>query len=570
MGLPRLLKTLMAIVLLVAPLVFAQQLELVELWHSKVRSSIYGLAFSDSGNLGVASGHLNSCAYVFSPRGYMLSEVCGSSWMYDASYSNGMFAFVNWDGYVYITNENGDLIKKIYVGEQYNKAVTLRDNNFIACGTECALFNLKGNKLWVVDVGYVLNKPSYSKGYWYIADRHREEVIIVKDGNIINKIVGYGERVYDTAVCDHYLAVSTWSYVYLYDISEPSTPKLIWREDGFDEVFQVAFSPDCRYIAITDTGNHELKVYDIRGNLVSLVYYGDDYDDKVWSVAWWKDRIAVGLEGGDIYVYKVEGYEPIATQPLTTACKTVTSTVTTTETVTQVLTTTAYETLTVAQTVTQTPACRLTKQQTIPSSPLLEPYLKLKELYQTLSKSTGYKATVLKGPFQANIAYLATLAQFGDLYSRLESFRSELKASLSQFEKLMNEQPTFENVYAMMNLIQKAKVDLAMLKNTLAQMEQIVKEMKASLPAVSCDYEKAKEIVEGILKASKIKDIIAYREEAAKMGGLDKVVKCLIKWTMLETVKEFQKMDKSLKAEINEYQSKVSEYEKLVSLLSVR
>ena len=34
------------------------------------------------------------------------------------------------------------------------------------------------------------------------------------------------------------------------------------------------------------------------------------YNTEVFSVAWWKNRIAVGLRDGRIYVYKVEGYKP--------------------------------------------------------------------------------------------------------------------------------------------------------------------------------------------------------------------------------------------------------------------
>ncbi len=50
-----------------------------------------------------------------------------------ASYSNGRFGFINFDDYAYITDENGNLIKKVHVGVVYNG-------------------------------------PSYYQGYWYVAD----------------------------------------------------------------------------------------------------------------------------------------------------------------------------------------------------------------------------------------------------------------------------------------------------------------------------------------------------------------------------------------------------------------
>jgi len=129
--------------------------------------------------------------------------------------------------------------------------------------------------------------------------------LIVKDGSVVNEI-GYGEGALDTAVCGKYLAVSTDSYLYLYDLSDPENPRELWRVGGVNLVFQVAFSPDCKYIAVADLLNHKLKIFDIKGNLV----LEKDFGKEVWSVAWWKDRIAVGLDGGDIYVYKVEGYAP--------------------------------------------------------------------------------------------------------------------------------------------------------------------------------------------------------------------------------------------------------------------
>ena len=161
----------LVLIAIMTSLLLAEHLSLIELWKYKVRSSVYGIAFSGDGYMGVASGNLNSCAYVFDVNGNMLNSVCGSSWMYDASYSNKMFAFINFDGYVYITSKDGVLLKKIYIGEQYSRTVVLRDNKFIVCGYRCALFNLEGNKLWDIDVGYVFRRPSYYKGYWYVGTR---------------------------------------------------------------------------------------------------------------------------------------------------------------------------------------------------------------------------------------------------------------------------------------------------------------------------------------------------------------------------------------------------------------
>ena len=54
------------------------------------------------------------------------------------------------------------------------------------------------------------------------------------------------------------------------------------------------------------TSNCKLKIFDINGELI----LEKKYETCPWSVAWWNDRIAVGLENGEVHVYELEGYEP--------------------------------------------------------------------------------------------------------------------------------------------------------------------------------------------------------------------------------------------------------------------
>ena len=177
--------------------------------------------------------------------------------------------------------------------------------------------------------------------------------------------------------CGKYLAVSTWSHLYLYDLEVPTRPKEVWDVGGFGNAFQIAFSPDCRFILVSDAPNHAFKVFDIKGNLLIQKHYGDYYSDKVWAVAWWKDRIAVGLEDGRIYVYRVKGYKPTTIVQVTT------------------LTTNAFTT---TETVTTTNAPMTFQTNVAPSSfsIIFKPYTKLEKLYNEVSSSTGYKALVPK------------------------------------------------------------------------------------------------------------------------------------------------------------------------------
>ena len=263
---------------------------------------IHSLAFSDTGNLGVATDKI--CAYVFDPNGTLLNKVCSTLYMRDVSYCCGKFGFINYDEHAYIMDENGNLIKKIKVGYDYDEVIVMRPNGFLACDHRCAFFDFNGKKKWDVNIESAVKGPSYYKGYWYVADRVWNRLFIIKDGTIVNRI-SYRGSAEGTAVCGNYLAVVTWYNLYLYDLNDPANPKEIWKVGGIDEGWQVAFSPDCRYIAVADRYGHKLKIYNINGNLVLEKGYGDQDADWVTAVAWWNDRIAVGLFDGRVYVYSV-------------------------------------------------------------------------------------------------------------------------------------------------------------------------------------------------------------------------------------------------------------------------
>ncbi len=327
--------------------------------------------------------------------------------------------------------------------------------------------------------------------------------------------------------------------MYLYDLEVPTRPKEVWDVGGFGNAFQIAFSPDCRFILVSDAPNHAFKVFDIKGNLLIQKHYGDYYSDKVWAVAWWKDRIAVGLEDGRIYVYKVEGYEPTTT-------------------------------FTVTETVTTANAPITFQTNVAPSSLsiIFEPYTELEKLYNEVSSSTGYKALVLKGPFQRNVFYLTQLSSLADILTRLNQFYQDLDNSLSWIKKLMNEKPTLKVVFKIMSLIQRAKVDMALIKATLAQADQLEKSMVSNKPTVSCAEDPAK-IIEGILNANSVSEVLKWRLEAKKQGGLDNVVKCLISKTVDEFSKNYQAYKEKLLKDLNNKEKEIKKLEELAKLLSI-
>ena len=156
------------------------------------------------------------------------------------------------------------------------------------------------------------------------------------------------------------------------------------------------------------------------------------------------------------------------------------------------------------------------------------------------------------------------------MYRRYVIFKNELITAIKNIEELLYEKPTFNNIYALMNWIQKAKVDEAMLNGTLAQMMKTIMKMKNEIPSTSCNVTKAMMVVKGILNAKSINEILKYRSIGKEIGGLDAVVKCIIRDTMLRTVKKFWDFYSKAVVELHDLSAKLKKYEQLSKLLKLK
>lgn len=268
------------------------------------------LAFSDNGNLGVASG---KCGYIFDLSGKLLNKVC-DNWgkMNDVSYSNGKFGFVSESGNVYITDESGNLIKTIRVGSDYNRKIVLSPKGFLVCDYGCVSFDYNGKDFWIKDyLSVAEGNLSYYKNYW----------IIPTSAEFFKKVMINSYRYYDvyrlmdfypddprsTAVCGDYLAVATNHRLHLFKFERDESLlswylKKIWTIDNLDFPTHVVFSPKCKYIAVTDWGEKRLKIFDIKGRQV----LEKKYNIEIASIAWWEDRIAISFKKEGIRMYKVK------------------------------------------------------------------------------------------------------------------------------------------------------------------------------------------------------------------------------------------------------------------------
>ncbi len=253
------------------------------------------MAFSDKG-LGVA----RDCAdvYVDWKRS---SRVCGDSEMTDATSFKDLFAFGNFDGNVYLVSSDGELIEKRHVGIPKSVAVTLLPDGLVTCGQECAMYDELGNKVWEIRVGYVGNGPAFWQGYLFVPDHGKKISVLLKDTGMLIMDIPVGSPVYDVAVCNGKLAIAARGKVALLDIKDLGEIKDLWIKSGIEKPWNVAFSPDCKYVAFTDAKRGKLRVYSERGSLIAK----ESFRSPPWGVAW-GEKLVVGLEDGTVIAYELE------------------------------------------------------------------------------------------------------------------------------------------------------------------------------------------------------------------------------------------------------------------------
>ncbi|UXD22838.1 hypothetical protein IPA_08795 [Ignicoccus pacificus DSM 13166] len=287
------IKLFLLFLILITPSVKLLAIAVTPLWsieyHANVSSpALPKVILSEEGYLGAASGP----AIILDPNGHLVSEEYGGYAMNDVSYCCNKFGFVNGDGYVYIYDLSTRTWKKVYVGVDYNQAITMLKDGFLAGGVNLAYFDFNGNKRWDVSMNYIVNGPAVYKGYVYVP-REGGGLTILKlsDGSEV-KTIKFSESVWDAQVCGHYLALGTAHHVYLYDISDPTNPRELWNHDGIGGAYSVAFSPDCRYLVSADADDWKIHIFDVQSGKQVLERMFESY---VGSVDWKGDKIAVGL-----------------------------------------------------------------------------------------------------------------------------------------------------------------------------------------------------------------------------------------------------------------------------------
>jgi len=272
------------------------------LWTAQLKSDADRIALSDDGHLAAIDGKYivffdRTGRRINTVRGYLLED--------NISYCCGRYGTINSCGEVFIYDTSGNLIKTLTTVYGFHGMMSLAPDGFLVCGTfSCRMFSYDGKMSWEVQEVYTPNEPAHCCGYWYIPNsRYKSTVMVVRRGDVLNEITDPISSIVDLAACGYYLAVATSVTLYLYDLSDPLEPELIWWRK-FGTIRQVAFSPDCTYLAVADEAAGSIKVVGVSGHKQAellLVRPKMWYDRTVVSVDWRGGIIAAGTEDGKIY-----------------------------------------------------------------------------------------------------------------------------------------------------------------------------------------------------------------------------------------------------------------------------
>ncbi len=273
-------------------------MDLTLLWIISVTNFIKEVAMS---NNTIALAAYDGCTYLYSLNSTMISRRCLDYRFFGVDYCCGKFAFIS-SKQIVVEDRRGDIIKRIQIPWKYGMSVRVTKSGLIACYTHCAFMSFDGKVLWDVDIpDSSLGKLAYNGTLFVptavfagclaksVAPSH---VVIIKDGILVKDLV-FNETFLSSDSCKDLIAIGGTKLLIINKgrIVELGKFKLIW---------DLAFSPDCRYLAISDLDG--LKIINLKGDVLA------SYKMKPTGVDWVRNLIAVGDAYGRLYLFKVEGY----------------------------------------------------------------------------------------------------------------------------------------------------------------------------------------------------------------------------------------------------------------------
>ncbi len=103
------------------------------------------------------------------------------------------------------------------------------------------------------------------------------------------------------------MAVAGKDSVGLFKASNGSELREVFNISGFAEVWRIAFSPDCKFVAISDYQDKRLAILDVKGRLVDE----RRFSSSALGLDWNETTLAIGTKTGDLYIYKTLGVKGV-------------------------------------------------------------------------------------------------------------------------------------------------------------------------------------------------------------------------------------------------------------------
>ncbi len=94
-------------------------------------------------------------------------------------YSNGMFAFVEMEGRLFLVEEKNFKLKVININTDYANVVKFLQDGILLCKRKCAMLSSKGEVMWEEEVGWVDNVPELVFNYVLIPDADKGSIVVI-------------------------------------------------------------------------------------------------------------------------------------------------------------------------------------------------------------------------------------------------------------------------------------------------------------------------------------------------------------------------------------------------------
>ncbi|ALU12297.1 hypothetical protein EYM_02190 [Ignicoccus islandicus DSM 13165] len=293
------------VILIIASIGFSLNLDLK--WMQKVDGTIVSAAVSDSGTLAVLTDR--DLVYLFDRYGNFIAKVNVYGDISDIVYNKGLFIVMEPEGdKLWLIYENGSLWKTLTIQDASVYRAETTDYGILLYGSDIKLVDLNGSTKWTITLRYPHEATAGAvRGkyfYYSLLPVGKIYVLDLENGrNVAESSFNLGGRFTAVAMttCGNYLAVLTLTNLYLMDISKV-VPSVVWEssEAGGEPFEKIAFSPDCRYIAVGDVDTGRLKVFDITGKLVFTKVVPNTF------FVFWQNNNLFAVTPGEIYAFTVD------------------------------------------------------------------------------------------------------------------------------------------------------------------------------------------------------------------------------------------------------------------------